>query len=171
MEGVRGDGGEGSMLYATGPEVRGTPETSPVALVARVAGIHFRHSTNVVMRNSIADYSTLDAYVLCTSTRQTIQFGTACVRINLPWSFFRAVSRAISSRFLVTCRAFRHIKYADRSHEGHEMPPSPVDFIKPASFSEDHEVRMLWRVVGEGPLEPYPDIEVPETKRFCERIA
>lgn len=174
---ARGDSGEGTRTLHSDEQPRvynNTGELPPIlrGIECGPGGLATNGPNAIVFENKMQD-----VFVYCMaekfSTRVMNRFGGACIRIENPIAFLEA----LNDRFIEELhRLSRHCSpgkvgrclYVERRQNYHSATLVDDCFIKPPSYSDQYEIRMMWRP-DKVPIEPVP-LKCTEIVQYCERF-
>jgi hypothetical protein len=97
-------------------------------------------------------------------------FGKHCVQIDDPWALLHRITGAPGERHPVRQAFWGPITYGERAFADGEEVPGPMGFVKPIKYRDQREVRLLWVVDDDGPLQPEM-VDLPGMQQVCKRVA
>jgi len=157
------------MTYYSGETIHGDWTDEAVRTVAGRSGIHFSGEgtfENLTLSGNVNRTFTPNAYVLCFSLERLRKFGAHCVRVDDIGGFFRSVSASLGRKYKIIDSGIGSVEYRERVYRHLDPAPSrhPA-FIKPPTFEDEKEVRMLW-VVDNPDIKPR-FLDCPRARRYC----
>jgi hypothetical protein len=133
-------------------------------------------SGDVELRDNINIRSLEDAYIICFTDRYEPDtmpeaFGRYCVEIRDSKAFFFQIDAVLKTRFKIESARLARVTYRDRHFFDLEPENVPLGFLKaPDEYSDQREVRMLWKVFDPSGLVPIV-LAVPSVRGLCRRVA
>ena len=168
---LRGDADEAKQVYSVS-----RLDTEHPDYVRRVrhlgAAIHGIRGTFI---NCSGEHQIPDAFVLCCTAMYLPEelgttFGKHCVQIDDPWALLHRITGALGERHPVRQAFWGPITYGERAFADGEEVPGPMGFVKPIKYRDQREVRLLWVVDDDGPLQPEM-VDLPGMQQVCKRVA
>ena len=171
---VRGDVGEGTVDYFS-ETITGNSGDLAFDLVAARSGIVVERSVGTTLSGNSSRRAIQNAWVVCTTERYSPDtmrsFGSRCVRITDPVTFFRSVTESLATERRVLEATMGGVRYSQRSYRHLEPDPGPIGFLKPPDrYASQQEVRMLWESDSAEQISHF-ELDCPAARRLCSRMS